>query len=45
MWIGGSAFMLALALAVAMRAMVAEERRQRRRERYGAVRACEAPCC
>ena len=39
MWIGGSGLMLALALAVAMRAMVAEERRQRRRERYGAVRA------
>jgi putative membrane protein len=39
MWIGGSAFLLALALAVAMRAMLAEERRQRRRERYGALRA------
>jgi putative membrane protein len=39
MWIGGSGLMLALALAVAMRAMIAEERRQRRRERYEALRA------
>ena len=39
MWVGGGAVMLTIALVIAMRAMVAEERRQRRRERYEAVRA------
>lgn len=34
MWIGGGCAMFALALGVAMRAMIAEERRQRRRERH-----------
>src|SRR5207248_3172505 len=33
MWIGGGCAMFALALGVAMRAMIAEERRQRRRGR------------
>jgi putative membrane protein len=34
MWIGGGLAMFALALAVAMRAMILEERRQRRRETH-----------
>jgi cytochrome c oxidase assembly factor CtaG len=34
MWVGGSVVMFALALTVAMQAMLAEERRQRRRELY-----------
>jgi putative membrane protein len=36
MWVGGGVAMFALALAVAMSAMLAEERRQRRRELHGA---------
>jgi putative membrane protein len=34
MWIGGGAVMLALALTLALTAMLAEERRQRRRDAY-----------
>jgi putative copper resistance protein D len=43
MWVGSGVAMFALALAVAMAAMLAEERRQRRRERYldGAAAAPE----
>jgi putative membrane protein len=34
MWVGGGIFMFLLALTIAMQAMLAEERRQRRRELY-----------
>lgn len=36
MWVGGGVAMFLLSLIFAMRAMIDEERRQRRRERYGA---------
>jgi putative membrane protein len=35
MWVGGSSFMVAVGLWVAMAALLAEERRQRARERHG----------
>ncbi len=42
MWVGGGVAMFALALAVTMSAMLAEERRQRRRELHADGRALEA---
>jgi cytochrome c oxidase assembly factor CtaG len=42
MWVGGSTFMIAVGLTVAMSALVAEERRQRARERHVAPESARA---